>query len=161
MKKQMIKTTLIAIMAMLGVLNIHAQGKAPWTVTKHWITPGGGTVETMDDQYIDAWIFGKKAQGRCDDEPYVVCNGGINVSLKGETTCYFILNYAGKNTNGYIYDAVYMKKGRTPVKGKLLIRVKGSLATGPSIHISAITGSLKGCDIDGVTLAGTPTTMDE
>ena len=41
MKRQLIKTMMIAIMAMLGILDISAQGKAPWTVTKHWITAGG------------------------------------------------------------------------------------------------------------------------
>lgn len=161
MNKQLIKTAMIAIMAMFGVLYTHAQGKAPWTVTKHWITPGGGTVESMNEQYMDAWIYGKKAKGRCEDESNAICNGGISISWKDDVIAYVILNYAGKNAKGYIYNATYKQKGGTPVTGKLLIRVKGNQATGPSIDISAITGTLEGCDVDGVTLIGTPTTMEE
>ena len=63
MKEKIMFMSVIVLLTCFHI-NVNAQGKAPWTVTKHWITPGGGTVESMNEQYMDAWIYGKKAKGR-------------------------------------------------------------------------------------------------
>lgn len=156
---KMRKLYLFFLVALLSGFAVegYAQGKAPWTMTKQWIT----AEESENGPYIEAWIFGKKAKGRCDEEPRTICNGGISISYNDKVTTYVVLNYAGKNAKGHIYNATYKQKGGTPVTGKLLIRVKGSIESGPSIHISAMDGTLEGCDVDGITLIGTPTAMDE
>lgn len=136
----------------------NAQGKAPWTVTKHWFYSDEDPEKGL---YVDAWIFGKKAKGRCDDEPNTVCNGGINVAWEGNTLYYLVLNYAGKNVKGYIYNATLKSKDSPAFTGKLLVRVKGTVSTGPSLTISALTENLQNAHVDGITLVGTPTTMEE
>ena len=150
---------LFFLVALLSGITVetNAQGKAPWTITKQWIT----AEESENGPYIEAWIFGKKAKGRYDEEPSTICNGGISILYNDEVTTYVILNYVGKNAKGHNYNATYKQKGGTPVSGKLLIRVKGSIESGPSIQISAMDGTLEGCDVDGITLIGTPTAMDE
>ena len=134
-------------------VSVHAQGKAPWTMTYHWITPSGENSEGFD---VDAWIFGKKKAGHCEDEPKAVCHGGISIMKDDKVFAYVILNYAGKNAQGYIYNATYKKKGTSSATGKLVIRVKGNMETGPSIKIKAL-GELEGCPVDGLELMGTPT----
>lgn len=156
MKKFLLFFAFITLSITFSV-NVKAQGKAPWMLTKHWISAS----DNKNDYYYDAWIFGKKAKGRFAEEPKAICNGGITMMYKDNVFAYILLNYAGKNAKGYIYNATYKSKEGSPVTGKLLIRVKGNMETGPSISIKAISESLEGCDADGLELIGTPTAMDE
>lgn len=157
MNKTFLLSVLIALLASLGAKG-YAQGKAPWTVTYHWIT---ASAEDNGGQEIDAWLYGKKKVNHSTDEPRTICNGGITISYNDKIIAYVILNYLGKNAKGYIYNATYKQKGRSSVTGKLLVRMKGSIETGPSISIHAMPGLLEGCDVDGVELIGTPTALDD
>lgn len=150
----------VAVMALLTCfpINVKAQGKAPWTVTKNWIHSNEDPDEGL---YVDAWIFGKKAKGRCDDEPNTICNGGINVAWEGKTLYYLVLNYVAKDVKGYIYNATMKSKDSPVFTGKLLVQVKGNASIGASLKISALTENLQNTRIDGITLIGTPTAMDE
>ena len=152
--------SIIAVVVLLTCfsMNAKAQGKAPWTVTKNWIYSEEDSDKGL---YVDAWIFGKKAKGRCDDEPNTICNGGINVTWEGNTLYYLVLNYAGKNAKGYIYNATMKSKDSPVFTGKILVHVKGTASTGASLGISALTENLQNAHIDGITLIGTPTAMDE
>lgn len=141
----------------LCCVSVQAQGKAPWTMTYHWITPSGENFEGLD---VDAWIYGKKKVGHSEDEPRTLCHGGITISKDDKVFAYVILNYAGKNAQGYIYNAAYKQKGSSGATGKLVIRVKGTIETGPSITIKAL-GELEDCPVDGVELIGTPTALDD
>lgn len=157
MIKAMKKIIVIILMSVLCSVNINAQGKAPWTITKHWISE---SPDNDSNYYYEAWIFGKKAKNHCDEEPGIQCNGSITLMYKDNVYAYIIMNYFGKNAKGYIYNAIYKSKEGSPVTGKLLVRVVNS-SNVPSIKISALTGLLEGCDADGLKLIGTPTSLEE
>ena len=158
MKKKLMFISVIALLTCFHT-NVMAQGKAPWTVTKNWIYEQNE--DSDEGLYVDAWIYGKKAKGRCDDEPNTICNGGINVALGGKTLYYLVLNYVAKDAKGYIYNATMKSKDSPVFTGKLLVQVKGNASTGASLKISALTENLRKAHVNGITLIGTPTAMDE
>lgn len=152
--------TFAAVIALLACFSFDAkaQGKAPWTMTNHWFYSDEDPDKGL---YLDVWIYGKKAKGRCEDEPNTICNGGINVAWEGKTVYYIVLNYVGKNANGYIYNATMKSKDSPVFTGKILVRVKGTVSSGPSLTISALTENLQNAHFDGVTFIGTPTAVEE
>lgn len=147
----------VVTFSLLCSVNVQAQGKAPWTMTYNWITPSGENSEGLD---VEAWIYGKKKAGHCENEPKAICHGGISIMKGDNLFAYVILNYVGKNAQGYIYNATYKQKGTSGATGKLVIRVKGTIQTGPSITIKAL-GELEDCPVDGLELIGTPTALDD
>lgn len=157
MKRVLISTAIVAMFTCFSV-NAKAQGKAPWTMTYNWISDSSDSNNGLD---IEAWIYGKKKTKHSMDEPRTICHGGITIMKNEIVFAYVILNYIGKNTKGYIYNATYKQKGGTPVTGKLIISTKGSIETGPSIKILAMSSELENSPIAGVELIGTPTALDD
>lgn len=98
------------------------------------------------------------AQGKA---PWTVTKNWIYSEEDPDNGLYVDAWIYGKKAKGYIYNATLKSKDSPAFTGKLLVRVKGTISTGPSLTISALTENLQNAHVDGITLIGTPTAMDE
>lgn len=129
------KRIVMSLMALFCLLTVSAQGKYP----------NGAWQSDPDSKYMgEGVIYSKKAKGRAERYPDMVCNGELTLTAENGWEEYYVLTYTGtKNANGHVFNVMMVDTDMIEIEGKVVIKQVGDARKEqPYIIIKAVSPNM-------------------